>query len=133
MTPIENLHYALGEMAYAVARADGNVQNEERKKFHDIVVSELGRHHYDFDISEIIFRMMDKDKMDPAVTYKWAMGEINRNSQYLSPELKKIFVCVMEKVAEAFPPVTPNERKVIDRFKKDIEFISGDPIFYETV
>ena len=40
-TPIQNLHYAIGQLAYCIARVDGKVQKEEREKFHDIVVSEL--------------------------------------------------------------------------------------------
>ena len=41
MNSTENLHYAIGELAYAVACADGIVQKEERQKFHDIVLAEL--------------------------------------------------------------------------------------------
>lgn len=131
MTPIQNLYYALGELAYAVAHADGNIQKEERKKFHDIVTTELVSKGADFDISDIIFSIMDKDKMDSATTYKWAIHEIRLNSHYLSPELKKTFISVIEKVAKAFPPVTLSEQRLIDRFKKDIEIIHGDPVFYE--
>jgi hypothetical protein len=36
----------------------------------------------------------------------------------------------MEKVAEAFPPVTEGEQGLISRFKKDIEPLKGDPIYY---
>jgi hypothetical protein len=39
---------------------------------------------------------------------------------------------VMEKVAKAFPPVTPAEQKLLERFKKDIASINGDPIFYKS-
>ena len=131
MTPVENLHYAIGELAYAVARADGSVQKEERKKFHDIVAAELRCKDYAFDVSDIIFQMMDKDKTDSASSYKWAMDEIRLNSHYLSPELKNKFICVMEKVAKAFPPVTVKEQDIITRFKKDISVINGDPVFYE--
>ena len=133
MTPIENLHYAIGELAYAVARADGGVQKEERKKFHDIVAAELRCKDYAFDISDIIFQIMDKGKTDSATTYKWAMDEIRLNSHYLSPELKKVFIKVMEKVAKAFPPIKKNEQDIIDKFKKDIAAINGDPVFYEKV
>jgi len=132
MTPLESLHYAIGELAYAIARADGNVQKEERKKFHDIVAAELRCKDHAFDVSDIIFQIMDKDKTDSATTYKWAMDEIKLNSHYLSPELKKTFIKVMEKVAKAFPPVTINEQKIIDKFKKDIAIINGDPVFYQS-
>ena len=133
MTPLESLHYAIGELAYAVARADGNVQKEERKKFHNIVEAELRCKDYAFDISDIVFQIMDKDKIDSETTYKWAMDEIRLNSHYLSPKLKETFITVMEKVAKAFPPVTVNEQTFIDRFKKDIAVINGDPVFYEKI
>jgi uncharacterized tellurite resistance protein B-like protein len=133
MTPIESLHYAIGELAYAIARADGTVQKEERKKFHDIVAAELRLKNTAFDVSDIIFQMMDKDKTDSETTYKWAMDEIKLNSHYLSPELKKTFICVMEKVAKAFPPVTAKEQDLLNKFKKDIVMINGDPVFYEKV
>ncbi len=133
MTPLESLHYAIGELAYAVARADGKVQKEEREKFHSIVTAELRCKDYAFDVSEIIFQMMDKDKADSATTYKWAMDEIRLNSHYLSPELKTTFICVMEKVAKAFPPVTADERQIMLNFQRDIAIIHGDPIYYEQV
>lgn len=129
-TPIQNLHYAIGQLAYAVAHADGVVQKEERQKFHDMVEAELRCKDYDFDVSDIIFQIMDKDKHDSKTVYNWAMDEIRTNSHYLSPELKKTFIKVMEKVAKAYPPVTENERKIIDQFQKDIEPIQGDPVFY---
>ena len=131
MTPIQNLHYAIGELAYAVANADGKVQKEEREKFHDIVAAELRCKDYDFDISDIIFQIIDKDKTDTQTIYKWAMDEIRTNSHYLSPAMKKTFINIMEKVAKAYPPVTTSEKNLIDKFKKDIEPIHGDPVFYE--
>lgn len=133
MTPLENLHLALGELAYAIARADGEIQKEEREKFQNIVAAEIRSKDYDFDISGIIFQVLDKDKYaDPQTSYDWGMKEIRLNSHYLSPELKQTFIVVMEKVARAFPPVTKEERNFLEMFKKDIESIEGDPVFYET-
>ena len=130
MTPLENLHLAIGEIAYAVAKIDGKVQNEERQKFHNIVAAELRTKDYDFQISDIIFQIIDKDKMDAETTYDWAMKEIKLNSHYLSPELKLTFLRIMEKIAKAYPPVSLEEKKFIERFKKDIEPINGDPVYY---
>ena len=132
MTPLQNLHYAIGELAYTMARIDGKVQKEERNKFHSIVEAELRCKDYDFDISDIIFQILDKDKQDSETTYKWAIDQIKLNSHYLSPELKKTFTCVMEKVAKAFPPVTKEEKTLIEKFKADIAPIHGDPVYYET-
>jgi uncharacterized tellurite resistance protein B-like protein len=133
MTSLENLHYAIGELAYAIACADGKVQKEEEQKFHDIVRTELARKDYDFDISDIVFQIMSRDKRDCATTYEWAMKEIRTNSHYLSPELKQTFISVIEKIAAAYPPVTLEEKNMIDKFKAEIGSIQGDPVYYEPV
>lgn len=131
MTPTENLHYAIGQMAYAIARADGQVQKEEREKFAKIVAAELRMHDQDFNVSDIIFKVIEDEKIvGSEEAYKWAMKQIQTNSHYLSPKLKETFIKVMEKVAKAYPPVTINEMEILERFKKDIAPIHGDPVYY---
>lgn len=132
MSPLENLHYAIGELAYAVASADGEIQKEERQKFHDVVAAEIRCKDYSFDVSDIIFQILDRDKqLDAEATYNSAMHILKTNSHYLSPHLKATFILVMEKVAKAFPPVTSSEQKLVERFKADIASLRGDPIFYD--
>lgn len=130
MNPTENLHYAIGQLAFAVAFSDGKIQKEESENFHKIVSEELNNNSYDFDVSDIIFKVMEKDKMDSNTVYEWAMKEIKTNSHYLSPQLKEKFISVIEKIAGAFPPVTNEESDIINRFKKDIKDINGDPAYY---
>lgn len=130
MTPVENLHYAIGELAFAIAKADGKIQKEEREKFHNIVAAELRSKDYNFDVSDIIFQLMDKDGMDSQTTYNWAIKEIRTNSHYLSPKLKETFIRVMEKVAKAFAPVSDKEEAILQQFFKDIAGINGDPAYY---
>ena len=103
MNPVENLHFAIGQLAFAVAFSDGNIQREEREKFQSIVVGELKNKDYNFDVTDIVFQIMEKDKLDSKTVYDWAMKEIRTNGHYLSPELKEKFVSVMEKVASAYP------------------------------
>ena len=133
MTSLENLHYALGELAYAIAAIDGKVQMEERKKFHDIIAAEIRSKDYDFDVSGIIFQILDRDKqLDTEMMYNNALHTIKTNSHYLSPELKATFIIVMEKIAKAFQPVTDTEQNLLERFKADIAPINGGPVFYES-
>lgn len=131
MTPIENLYYAIGELAYAVAFSDGKVQQEERDKFHAIVSSGLNNQQENFDISDIVFKILDKDKVASSTVYEWAMKEIKINSHYLSPKLKHTFITTMEKVAEVFPPITDEEMNLLQRFKREMVLIEGDPVYYE--
>ena len=131
MTPLENLHYAIGELAYAVARADGEVHYEERNKFLEILNEELDNGDGTPKVGEIIFRLMDKrDGFDPEGTYDLAMNTIRTNSHYLSPALKEKFVHLLERVAHATPPVTSEENALLARFKTDIQPLTGDPVYY---
>jgi uncharacterized tellurite resistance protein B-like protein len=131
MTPVENLHYAIVELAIAVALADGEIQKEERDQFHKLVETELRNKDYAFDISDIIFKVMDKQQVSSTSdAYNSALKEIKMNSHYLSPELKATFIKVMEKVANAYKPVTINEMLLIEKFKEDIAPIHGDPVYY---
>jgi uncharacterized tellurite resistance protein B-like protein len=133
MSPRENLYYAAGELAYVVALADGEVQPEERKKFSELAKRVLGEGGSDgVDITGIIFQLLDKrkKKSDSETTYRWALETIRTNGHYLSPALKEKFIQFLEQVAESFPPVTKEERVVLERFKTDIAPIAGDPVFY---
>ncbi len=131
MNSLENLHYAIGELAYAIARADGEVQREERNKFQEIINQELNEGEGHEKVSEIIFKLMDqRDYFDPKSTYELAMQTIKTNGHYLSPELKAKFIRLLEKVAEAYPPVTSEENALLKRFRHDISSINGDPVYY---
>ena len=131
MTPTENLHYAIGELAYAIARADGAVQMEERRKFLQIVNEELDEGDGTPKVGEIIFSLMDKRGIfDPEATYEMAMNTIRTNGHYLSPALKEKFIHLLERVAGAHPPVTSEENALLARFREDIRPINGDPVYY---
>jgi hypothetical protein len=120
MTPSQNLYYALGELAYAIAKSDGAIQEEEKKILHEIVSSEINDENIDFDYSEIIFTIMSKDRTDAETSYAWAMSEIKNNRHYFNDRYKDKFIQILTRVAEAFPPVTSQESTYIERFRKDV-------------
>lgn len=129
MTPIENLYMALGELAYAIAKVDGSIQKGEKEKLHGILKTELDKHELNFDHTEIIFHILKKDAMNSKTAYEWALKEMRLNSHYVSEQLKQRFISVIKKVAEAFPPVTRQERELIDDFIYQVKSIKGDPVF----
>ena len=130
MTPKESLYFALGEIAYAIAAADGMIQKEEEKQLHGILKSELDADDDVVALPDIAFHVMKRDKTDVETCYQWAMRQIKMNSHYLSPELKLAFLRVAEKVARVFSPVVETEKKLMERFRRDIAPIHGDPVFY---
>ncbi len=132
MSPIENLHYAIGMVAYSMAIADGEVQKEEHDKIRAIVEAELQNNKQSFNVSEIIFSLMEKRHHLREDTYNMAMHQIRNNSHYLSPELKQTFFDIIEKIAKAYPPVTAEERALYERFNKDMDPLHGDPVYYSS-
>src|SRR5688500_8705551 len=104
MTPRENLYYALGAFAYAIANVDGAVQKEEEKKLHAIIKAESQSADDTIMICDIIFHVLKKDKTDTETAFKWGLDQLQLNSHYLSPEMKLIFLRLAEKVAQSFPP-----------------------------
>ncbi|MCX8080744.1 MAG: hypothetical protein N3F09_05845 [Bacteroidia bacterium] len=129
MNPKESLYYALGEAVYAVAFADRKVQPEEEQKFNQIIKDELHKENWGFEVSEIIFKILKKDKLSSKDALENAKKNIEINGRYLNPELKEKMISVMQKVAEAFPPVTAEEGKYIMDFILFLKDIKGDPLF----
>lgn len=124
MNGVERLYYALGELAYAVAKADGEINFEERNKLHEIVVKEAKCHNHNFNVSEIIFHILQKEKIFTVEdSYRSAMKEIKICSNYLTDDMKSEFVAVLDKVARAFDSYTTEERDLVERFRADIDKI----------
>lgn len=130
MTPLQNLYYAIGEMAYAIAVSDGEVQKAERQKLADLLKAELEKGSEGFDISGIIFNILDKQKATLEQACDSSIREIRLNSHYLSPEMKESFLSVIHKVADAYPPVTDEERALIGKFRDELARLQGDPVYY---
>lgn len=129
MGPIENLYMALGEVVYAIAATDGKIQREEKEKLHGILKSEFDGHTLNFEPSEIMFSVLQKPITNSKTAYEWALKNIRLNSHYVSENLKHKFIAVVKKVAEAFPPITKDERALIDDFIYQLKSVKGDPIF----
>lgn len=123
MEPIESLYYALGQLAYAIARADGNVSPEEKLALQSILAEETREHGIGFENAEIIFKLMERDETDPMKSYEWAMNELKRNRHYFIPALREKFVRALERIARAYPPVVSEEKRLLERFKREVKVI----------
>lgn len=116
-----NLYYALGELAYAMAKADGKVQLVERQKLHDIIVEGTKSHAINFNVSEIIFKVLESEDLNTETVYKWAMDEMKHYRQYLTEDLKVDFAAVLEKIARAFGGLEARERVLLEKFREDLD------------
>ena len=116
----EHLYYGLGHIVYAIAAADGKVQLEEKQKLEEIINEEMQKHNYTYDVTEIIFKLLDKEHgiLD---AYKIGIKEMSLGSHHLDADLKEQFLCILRRVAAAFPPITDEEGEVIYNFEEDIQ------------
>ena len=131
MSPTENLYYALGEMIFALASADGKIQKEEKEKIHEILSNEFLPKHPPIDCAEIVFSVFQKDHISVNEAFERSKHEFKLNSHYMSPDMKRHFIKVMQEVAHTYPPVTKEEQKLVNDFQEFLTTIKGDPVFYE--
>lgn len=115
----QSLYYALGIFTYAIAKADGVIQSEEKEALHKLVMEETD-HNMDFHYVEIIFNLLQKDKAGFEDVHKWALDALENGKYHLTEELKTQFIDVMKKVADSFPPKTDDEHGMINTFIQEI-------------
>ncbi|MBC7864222.1 MAG: hypothetical protein IAF38_14690 [Bacteroidia bacterium] len=130
MSPRENLYYALGEMIYALSSVDGKIQKTEKDKLHEILTYEFSPEHPPIDYAEIVFKVFEKDHVSVQQAFDGAKHEFKLNSHYLSPKMKTHFIKVVQEVAHIYPPVTPEEQKMVNEFQAFMTTLQGDPVFY---
>jgi uncharacterized tellurite resistance protein B-like protein len=114
------VYYALGILAYAVAKSDGEIQVEEKDRLNEILEKELD-HNLDFQYAEIIFQLLDQDGTKLSNVYEWAMTELKKGRHYLDEESKKKMIFVMREVSRAFGSVTSEESGMIRQFEEDLK------------
>lgn len=107
-------------VAHAVAKADGTIQEEERRELHDMVNEWAAQLDGDYDITEIIFSVLKDQQFGHEERYSEGMKNIRLGDQYLTESMKEKFIFLMEDIARAFPPITPEELDLLRRFKKDL-------------
>lgn len=120
MTPTQILHYAIGELAYTMAAADGEVQKAERQTFHDIVRAAVEEERLAAEFSVQMFQMADKEERTLKKAYSRAMSYIRLHRTHFTPALQRLTIKIMKRLALAFPPVTDEEKALIARFEQDL-------------
>lgn len=112
MAEPEKLYEAFGELLYALAKADGNVQNEERTILKNILKD------YPYE-AEILWSFNYEEKKQHSVkdAYKKAMDIFLSHGQF--SEYGK-FIEILEKVASASEGISPEEKTILQGFQGDL-------------
>lgn len=117
----------MGSLAYAVAIADGEIQEEEKNMIRKLALEE-------FELSDIdnawitnMFEELESKNisLDEAYQYAMDMLESNRHDYDFDEGVRKKCLRFIERTAESFDGVDINERQILNRLKTDLtSFVS---------
>lgn len=118
----QNIFKAMGSLAYAMAIADGKIQDEEKTTIRKLALEE-------FDLSDIdnawitnMFKELEDKHIPLEEAYQFALDtlEANRFAFDFDEIMKKKCLKFIERTAEAFQDVQLPEQQILDRLKTDL-------------
>jgi len=120
---------ALGQLVYAIAKADGSVQTEEIGKIFNFVISQLveleektGRGKealMAFNTEKEFHRLRDENKSVKAA-YQQFTDFLDAHKEDFDEKMKATCVNLMENIALAYNGIEPPEKALIEKAKEKI-------------
>ena len=116
--PSPDLYLGLGSLLYALAKIDGQVQIDEMQTVREILAKEpFG------DLTLFGFMLREDYGETPDEAYKFAIRRFTNNRQCFDDALRKHFLELLMRVAEAHDDVSTKERDLIQQFRRDLRKI----------
>lgn len=118
----ENIHRAMGSLAYAIAVADGSIQTKEKEVILQLARKEFQLSETDSEWINAMFTQLETQQIGLNDAYAYAMDilEANRHDYDFDDATKTRCLAFMKKIADAFGETDYKEMSVIDRFETDI-------------
>lgn len=116
-TEHQALYSTVGQLAYIITMADRRTMPNEKKAFQKIIQENFGV--FDKLIEERFQVLQDIGEGDLESTYEHSLYLIRKNKKALDEEIIQNCLSVMTQLAEV-AGITPEEKKFIERFKKDV-------------
>ena len=118
----ENIHRAMGSLAYAIAVADGSIQSKEKEVILQLARKEFQLSDSDSEWINTMFTQLESQGIGLNEAYEFAIDtlEANRHDYDFDEAMKNRCLSFMKKIADAFGEIDYKETSVIDRFSADI-------------
>ena len=118
----ENIHRAMGSLAYAIAVADGSIQDSEKQVILKLATKEFQLSDSDSEWIHTMFNQLESQHIGLEDAYEYAMDtlEANRHDYDFDDATKERCLSFMKKIADAFGETDYKELSVIERFSADI-------------
>lgn len=118
----ENIHRAMGSLAYAIALADGVIQPSEKELILKLATKEFHLSDTDSEWINNMFKELESKGINLSDAYNYALDtlEANRHDYDFDEVMKNKCVSFMKKVGDAFGETDLQEQSIIERFTADI-------------
>jgi uncharacterized tellurite resistance protein B-like protein len=118
----ENIHRAMGSLAYAVALADGEVQPEEIQIIRKLAFAEFSLSDSDNDWIQAMFAELQSKNIQLEEAYQYALDvlEYNRHDYDFDEGMKTRCRSFLKKIADAFGEISWQEQGLMERFESDL-------------
>lgn len=125
----QELYIEMGRLLYAIAMADGKVQDDEIEKVKQIVNQQLTSmvkshdafgtayaFYMEFEFERVHdFEIRIRDAFDSFIDYSI------ENKADFTPEIKKLVMVSCEKVANAFNGIEDNEQVLLNKLRRHLD------------
>lgn len=118
MTLSPNLYIGLGSVVYALVKADNQLHNLGSLKARMTLIESP---HGELAMQSFIVR--EHDNIAPDDAYRFALCCFTSDKKAFTKQVKKQFMALIQKVAQADQHVSSEEMKFIKRFRFDIQGI----------
>jgi len=126
---IKDFYINLGRLLYAVAMADGEVQDEEMQELYKLVISELSDEtlfdqdevnvfHTEFEFEALMERNVSRSD-----AFHSFIGFFDENKNSFTPEMKKVALHAVERIAESYDGIVDSEKEIIDNIKERLSLL----------
>lgn len=115
------VYYILGQMVFAIANANGTLNEKERLVLQNLFVAEMGSDLLDLDLSEVISHILKKEKKNLETTYNWGFQLLNLQQNKLDDDTKSKFLHLIDLVITRFPSQALDVVEFTARLRIDLE------------
>lgn len=122
---LENIHRAMGSLAYTIAMSDGEIQTAEKNILLKIANETFKFNDQNSENIKSMFDQLEKQEVSIQESYEYALDclKASRFDDSFNNGVKHQCVDFMRKVAISFGEVDFKEQSIIDQFIKDIDSI----------
>jgi uncharacterized tellurite resistance protein B-like protein len=113
--PVQDLYIGLGSLAYAMAKADGVLHDEEAMELETIL-----QHEAYGPIACYAFQLKKTYNAPPEEAYQFAFRRFAANQADLKPELREHFLHILSRIAQRCKGISSKEQALLKRIRKDL-------------